>query len=52
MQNRFNDYPSSHPRAIDVLLLIEVTDSSLSYDQEIKVSLYTEAKFLTIGYLI
>jgi Uma2 family endonuclease len=33
-------YKSSHPRAEDVLLIIEVAESSLRYDTEIKVPLY------------
>ena len=36
-----NDYyASGHPRAEDVLLIIEVADSSLRYDREIKLPLY------------
>lgn len=33
-------YRSAHPRASDVLLLIEVADTSLRYDREVKVPLY------------
>jgi Uma2 family endonuclease len=43
VQNRADDYLSSHPGAADVLLVIEVADSSLSYDQEVKLPLYAEA---------
>lgn len=44
MQNQADDYLSSHPSVTDILLLIEVTDSSLSYDQEVKLPLYAEAR--------
>jgi Uma2 family endonuclease len=39
---KFRDdyYESAHPEPQDVLLLIEVADSSIRYDHEIKVSLY------------
>jgi Uma2 family endonuclease len=33
-------YRTSHPSAVDVLLLVEVSDSTLRYDREVKVSLY------------
>ena len=36
-------YVSSTPRSADILLLIEVADSSLGYDRTIKLSLYAEA---------
>lgn len=35
-----SDYTTRHPNAEDVLLLIEVADSSLSYDQNEKLHLY------------
>ena len=39
---RYRDdfYSSSHPAPDDVLLLIEVAESSLRYDREVKLSLY------------
>jgi Uma2 family endonuclease len=43
VQNRADDYLNSHPSPEDVLLIIEISDSSLSYDQEEKLSLYAEA---------
>ncbi len=43
VQNRADDYLSSHPEPANVLLAIEVSDSSLSYDQEVKLPLYAEA---------
>lgn len=43
VRNRADDYLSSHPKPADTLLVIEISDSSLSYDQEIKLPLYAEA---------
>ncbi len=43
VQNRADDYLSSHPGAADALLVIEVSDSFLIYDQEVKLPLYAEA---------
>lgn len=43
LQNRSDDYLNNHPTPEDVLLLIEISDSSLSYDQTIKLPLYAEA---------
>lgn len=40
--NRYDDYLSNHPIAADILLVIEVSDSSLNYDHEIKLPLYAE----------
>ena len=36
-------YAESHPKAEDTFLVIEVADSSLEYDQEIKLPLYASA---------
>jgi Uma2 family endonuclease len=43
LRNRPDDYSSAHPSAADILLLIEISDSSLKYDQEVKLPLYAEA---------
>ncbi|MBD2253090.1 Uma2 family endonuclease [Nostoc parmelioides] len=43
VKNRDDDYLTSHPNAVDILLLIEIADSSLKYDQEIKLPVYSEA---------
>jgi Uma2 family endonuclease len=40
LQNRADNYLSAHPTAAEVLLVIEVSDSSLIYDQETKLNLY------------
>jgi Uma2 family endonuclease len=36
LQNRSDDYFSAHPAPEDVLLVMEVSDSSLDYDQDVK----------------
>lgn len=38
-----NNYLSAHPTAADVILVIEISDSTLGYDRETKLSLYAEA---------
>lgn len=43
VQNRPDDYLKEHPYPSDILLLIEISDSSLKYDQETKLSIYAEA---------
>ncbi|MBD2302351.1 Uma2 family endonuclease [Nostoc sp. FACHB-190] len=43
VRNVDDDYLSAHPSPSDILLLIEVSDSSLKYDQETKLSIYAEA---------
>ena len=40
VQRRADFYSAGHPRAADVLLVIEVSDSTLRYDREIKLPLY------------
>ena len=42
-RNRSDNYLSSHPLAADILLLIEVSDSTLKYDRRTKLSLYAES---------
>ncbi|RUR84145.1 Uma2 family endonuclease [Chlorogloeopsis fritschii PCC 9212] len=43
LKNRDDDYLSAHPESADILLLIEVSDSSLDYDRDVKMPLYAEA---------
>lgn len=43
VRNQDDDYLEAHPRPNDILLLIEIADSSLNYDQEVKLILYAEA---------
>lgn len=40
LRPRADHYQASHPSAADVLLVIEVADSSLAYDRSVKVPLY------------
>ncbi|BAU14014.1 hypothetical protein LEP3755_45580 [Leptolyngbya sp. NIES-3755] len=42
VQNRSDRYLTAHPSPEDVLLLIEISDSSLNYDQGTKLELYAE----------
>lgn len=41
-RNRDDNYLSSHPEPADILLVIEVSDSTLKYDRTTKLSLYAE----------
>ncbi|OKH39087.1 hypothetical protein NIES2119_08125 [[Phormidium ambiguum] IAM M-71] len=43
VRNTPDDYLSAHPAPSDVLLIIEISDSTLNYDREVKLSLYAEA---------
>ena len=43
LKNRDDNYLSGHPQPADVLLVMEVSDSSLNYDQDIKIRLYAQA---------
>ena len=40
LRPRTDDYRASHPGAADVLLLVEISDSSLAYDRGAKLALY------------
>jgi len=41
-RNRSDNYLSSHPEPADILLVIEVADSTLKYDRRTKLPLYAE----------
>ncbi|WP_016950471.1 Uma2 family endonuclease [Anabaena sp. PCC 7108] len=43
IKNRDDNYFSSHPQGTDILLVIEVADSSIDYDQKVKIPLYAKA---------
>jgi Uma2 family endonuclease len=43
LRPRPDDYAESHPESADVLLLIEVSDTTLRYDRDTKLSLYAKA---------
>jgi Uma2 family endonuclease len=40
---REDDYRSLHPKPADVLLVIEVADTSVDYDRNVKLPLYAQA---------
>lgn len=42
LRPRTQPYREAHPRAEDVLLIIEIADSSLAYDRDVKVPLYAQ----------
>ena len=42
LQRRADGYPR-HPRARDILLVIEVADTTLAYDRDVKIPLYARA---------
>ena len=42
LRPRPDDYKKRHPGAADVLLLVEVSDSSLAYDRNTKLALYAQ----------
>ncbi|MDZ8031457.1 Uma2 family endonuclease [Nostoc sp. DedSLP04] len=43
-QGRDEDYLAHHPYPKDILLVIEISDKTIDYDQTIKLSLYAEAE--------
>ncbi|MEG4229580.1 Uma2 family endonuclease [Microcoleus sp. N9_B2] len=43
-RNRSDNYLSSHPEPADILLVIEVSDSTLKYDRRTKLSIYAESE--------
>jgi Uma2 family endonuclease len=43
LKRRDDFYKNAHPRPDDVLLIIEVSDSTLEYDRQIKLPLYARA---------
>ena len=45
---RADNYRNAHPGPADILLLIEVSDSSIIYDRNVKVSLYARAGIIEI----
>lgn len=45
-QGRDEDYLAHHPYPQDILLVVEISDSTLTYDQTTKLKLYAEAGIL------
>jgi Uma2 family endonuclease len=48
LKPRADFYESGHPQPSDVLLLIEVADSSFEYDRDIKIPLYAASGILEV----
>ena len=44
LEPRPDFYASGHPKPADILLIVEVADSTIKYDREVKVPLYAEDK--------
>lgn len=44
LKYREDFYAARHPRPKDILLVIEVADSTIDYDREVKIPLYARAK--------
>ncbi|MFB2895583.1 Uma2 family endonuclease [Aerosakkonemataceae cyanobacterium BLCC-F50] len=42
VKNTTDEYLSAHPEPSDVLLIIEISDSTLNYDRDVKLPLYAE----------
>lgn len=49
LQRRQDFYESAHPKPQDVLLLIEVADTTVDYDRLIKLPLYARAGIPEVG---
>ncbi len=43
LKPRTDFYRNSHPQPEDIFLLIEVADTTIKYDREVKIPLYAEA---------
>ncbi|MEM9274782.1 MAG: Uma2 family endonuclease [Cyanobacteria bacterium P01_F01_bin.143] len=43
-KKKSDNYLAAHPTTEDIILVIEISDSTLKYDQEIKLPLYAEAQ--------
>ncbi len=43
LQPRSDFYASGHPQPSDIFLIVEVADSSINYDQEVKIPLYSSS---------
>ncbi|MBO3460003.1 Uma2 family endonuclease [Aetokthonos hydrillicola Thurmond2011] len=41
---RPDDYLTGHPQPTDILLLVEIADATLKYDQQVKLPLYAECE--------
>lgn len=48
LRRRADFYKAGHPQPEDVLLLIEVADSTIEYDQEVKIPLYASSNIAEV----
>ncbi|HZS48799.1 MAG TPA: Uma2 family endonuclease [Blastocatellia bacterium] len=48
LTSRADFYSHSHPTGNDVLLIIEVSDTSIEYDRNVKLPLYAEASIIEV----
>lgn len=48
LKPRDDFYATAHPQPQDILLLIEVADSTVVYDREVKIPLYAEANIIQV----
>jgi Uma2 family endonuclease len=48
LKRRADFYETGHPQPQDILLLIEVADSSIDYDRDVKIPLYAESGILEV----
>ncbi|MDJ0517312.1 MAG: Uma2 family endonuclease [Trichodesmium sp. MO_231.B1] len=48
LQRRQDFYETQHPQPEDVFLLIEVSDTTVKYDQEVKIPLYAENNIVEV----
>jgi Uma2 family endonuclease len=48
LKPRDDFYATAHPQPQDIFLLIEVSDSTVVYDREVKIPLYAEANIIEV----
>ncbi len=48
LQPRSDFYATAHPQPQDVLLIVEVADTSADYDRQVKVPLYADAAIIEV----
>jgi Uma2 family endonuclease len=48
LKPRDDFYATAHPQPQDIFLLIEVADSTIEYDREVKIPLYAEANIIEV----
>lgn len=48
LQPRSDFYATAHPQSQDVLLIVEVADTSADYDRQVKIPLYANAGIIEV----